>query len=145
MSPESAGAPFSAVKAGFVAIVVPDLDASAKWYASKLDLKVVKENAMRPDKRAAVTILQGHGLSVELVWFRDAVPLSSVAPQLKGSHELHGIFKAGVVVDDLDSTLNELKSRGVTIAFETFYDKSMDCRMFAIRDNNGNILQFFGK
>lgn len=145
MVPVTAEVPFRALKGGFVALVVPDLDESAHWYESKLGLKIVKDHAMRPDKMAAVTILQANGLIVELIWFQDAVPLSKVAPHLKGNQELHGILKAGFVVDDLDATFNELKSRGVTIAFDTFYDKSMNCRMFAIRDNNGNILQFFGK
>jgi hypothetical protein len=54
-------------------------------------------------------------------------------------------LKAGIFVDHLDATHIALQSRGVTMAFETFFDPSMDCRMFAIRDNNGNILQFFGK
>jgi catechol 2,3-dioxygenase-like lactoylglutathione lyase family enzyme len=137
--------PFKSVNGGFVAITVPDLDASAKWYVEKLGLKVVKNHAMRPDGKAAVTILQGNGFSVELIWLADASPLSKVAPQVKGPQEIHGILKSGIFVDDLDAALKELKSRNVTMAFDTFYDKSMDCRMFAIRDNNGNILQFFGK
>lgn len=130
---------------GFVAITVPDLDASAKWYVEKLGLKIVKDHAMRPDKKAAVTVLEGNGFAVELIWLADAVPLSKAAPALKGPQDVHGILKSGIFVDDLDATLKQLKSRNVTMAFDTFYDKSMDCRMFAIRDNNGNILQFFGK
>ncbi len=130
---------------GFVAITVPDLDASAKWYVEKLGLKIVKNHAMRPDNKAAVTVLQGNGFAVELIWLADAVPLAKAAPQLKGPQDIQGILKSGIFVDDLDATLKELKSRSVTLAFDTFYDKSMDCRMFAIRDNNGNILQFFGK
>ena len=130
---------------GFVAITVPDLDASAKWYVENLGLRIVKNHAMRPDNKAAVTILQGNGFAVELIWLADAAPLAKVAPQAKGAQDIHGILKSGLFVDDLDATLKELKSRNVTMAFDTFYDKSMDCRMFAIRDNNGNILQFFGK
>jgi Lactoylglutathione lyase and related lyases len=130
---------------GFVAITVPDLDASAKWYAEKLGLKMVKNHAMRPDNKAAVTILEGNGLAVELIWLADAVPLSKAAPQLKGPQDVYGILKSGIFVDDLDAALKELKSRNVTFAFDTFYDKSTDCRMFAIRDDNGNIIQFFGK
>ena len=135
--------PFTAVSGGFVAISVPDLEASANWYTDKLGLIVVK-HAMSPDKKSVATILQGNGLSVELIWLADAVSLSNIAPG-KGSHQVHGIFKAGIFVDDLDSVLKQLKSRNVTMAFEPFYDASMQCRMFAIRDNNGTILQFFGK
>ena len=137
--------PFKTVNGGFVAITVPDLDTAAQWYVEKLGLTILKNHAMRPDNKAAVTVLQGNGLAVELIWLADAAPLSKVAPQLKGAQDVHGILKSGVFVDDLDATLKELKARNVTMAFETFYDKSMDCRMFAIRDNNGNILQFFGK
>jgi hypothetical protein len=86
-----------------------------------------------------VTVLQGNGLSVELVRLSEAEPLS------RGAHQFHGIFKAGMFVDDLDGLLETLKSRNVTFAFEPFYDSSMQCRMFAIRDGDGNILQFFGK
>jgi catechol 2,3-dioxygenase-like lactoylglutathione lyase family enzyme len=129
----------------FVAITVPDIDVASKWYAEKLGLKIVKDHSMRPDNKAAVTVLQGNGFAVELIWLDGSAPLSKVAPQVKGPQEIYGILKSGIYVDDLDATLKELKSRNVTMAFETFYDKSMDCRMFAIRDNNGNILQFFGK
>jgi catechol 2,3-dioxygenase-like lactoylglutathione lyase family enzyme len=143
MNPEAK--PVFKANGGFVAITVPDLDASAKWYVEKLGLKIVKDHAMRPDKKAAVTVLEGSGFAVELIWLADSAPLSKVAPQVKGPQEIHGILKSGIFVDDLDAALKELKSRNVTMAFDTFYDKSMDCRMFAIRDNNGNILQFFGK
>ena len=136
---------FGAAHGGFVAITVPDLDASAKWYAEKLGLKIVKNHAMRADNKAAVTVLEGNGFAVELIWLADAAPLSKAAPQVKGPQDIYGILKSGIFVDDLDAALKELKSRNVTMAFETFYDKSMNCRMFAIRDNNDNILQFFGK
>lgn len=129
---------------GFVALSVADLDASAKWYREKLGLKLVKR-AESPDRSRALAILQGNGFAVELIWLKQAVAPTTVAPELTGTHELHGIFKSGMFVDDLDATLQQLKEGGVTLAFDPFYDASMDCRMFAIRDNNGNILQFFGK
>lgn len=127
-----------------MALSVPDLEASTAWYEEKLGLAVVKR-AMSADKKSAMVVLQGNGLSVELIWLADAVPLSQIAPQLKGCHQLHGIFKAGIFVDDLGAAWNEFKARSVTIAFEPFFDASMQCRMFAVRDNNGDILQFFGK
>ena len=136
--------PFTAVNGGFVAISVPDLDATTRWYVEKLGLNIVK-HATSADKKSAVTILQGNGFSVELIWLAEAVSLSKIAPELKGSHQVHGIFKSGIFVDDLDSALKQLKSRHVTVAFEPFLDSSMQCRMFAIRDNNEDILQFFGR
>lgn len=34
--------PFKAVGGAFVALSVPDLDASSKWYSGKLGLRIVK-------------------------------------------------------------------------------------------------------
>ena len=136
-------APFKAANGGFLAITVPDVSASVEWYSQKLGLKTLKR-ATSPDKKAEVAVLQANGLTVELVWFADAVSLGSIAPQLKGTHQVHGIFKAGIFVEDLDRVWQEMKGGNVSIAFEPFFDSSMQCRMFAIRDNNGNILQFFG-
>ena len=143
--PASTKPVFKTVNGGFVALTVPDLDTAAAWYTEKLGLEIVKNHAMRADNKAAVTVLRGKGIAVELIWLADAAPLSTVAPQLKGPQDIYGILKAGFFVDDLDAALKELKARNVTMAFEMFYDKALDCRMFAIRDNNGNILQFFGK
>ena len=136
--------PFKTVTGAFVAMSVPDLDASANWYVENLGLKIVK-HAVSPDEKSAVKILQANGLSVELIWLAEAVPLSKIAPELKGSHQMYGIFKSGIFVHDLDAALKQLKAKNVIIAFEPFFDASMQCRMFAIRDNNANILQFFGK
>jgi catechol 2,3-dioxygenase-like lactoylglutathione lyase family enzyme len=137
--------PFSTVRGGFIALTVSDLDATADWYCRKLGLRVVKKHVIRPDNKAAVTVLQGNGLAVELIWFADAIPLSNVDAQLTGAQQVHGILKSGVFVDDLDRTFEVLKSRNVSFAFDIFHDKSMECRMFAIRDNNGNIIQFLGE
>jgi catechol 2,3-dioxygenase-like lactoylglutathione lyase family enzyme len=136
---------FRSASGGFVALTVPDLDKATKWYVEKLGLQIVKKATMRADSKAAVTVLQANGFTVELMWLVGATPLSRVAPHLKGAQDIHGILKAGIFVDDLDATHDALQSGNVEMAFETFFDPSMNCRMFAIRDINGNILQFFGK
>ena len=137
--------PFKAVQGAFAALTVPDLDAATNWYVEKLGMTILKDHVVRADNKAAVTVLQGNGFVVELIWLADALPVAKVASQLSGPHQIHGILKSGVFVDNLDAALNELRSRDVTFAFETVYDRFIDYRMFAIRDNNGNILQFFGK
>jgi hypothetical protein len=59
--------------------------------------------------------------------------------------QIRGIFRAGVVVDDLDAAFQELEARKVDIAFRVFNDNALAYRTFAIRDNSGNMIQFFGK
>jgi catechol 2,3-dioxygenase-like lactoylglutathione lyase family enzyme len=132
--------PFSAVTAGYVALSVANLDASAEWYRTKLSLRVVKERGTSPDGKATATILAGAGLIVELIHHVDATPHPAGA-----AHLVRGFFKAGIVVNDLDAALRELERRHVTIRFRPFTDEAMGYRTFAIADNEGNIVQFFGK
>ena len=141
----AAAEPFAAVRGGFVALSVADLDASAKWYAETLDLKIVRPRSQSPDGKSLGTVLTGHGLIVELVQHSEAMPLRQAAPTLTRTYQIHGIFKAGIIVDDLDATLRELERRKVDIAFRTFTDAALDYRTFAIRDPSGNFIQFFGK
>jgi catechol-2,3-dioxygenase len=124
-------------KGAFFALSVADIGASAHWYAEKLGLKVVMR-APKKDK-VAVTVLAGGGLIVELIQNDDAVPLR------KEAHLVHGIFKSGLIVDDLDKTLTALKSRNVEIAFGPFPAKANAMSNFIIADNAGNLIQFFGK
>jgi glyoxalase/bleomycin resistance protein/dioxygenase superfamily protein len=84
-------------------------------------------------------VLEGGGLTVELIQHRDAAPAGR-APEL-----VHGIFKSGVVVDDFDKTLAALNAGGIPIAMGPFPARDRIRRNFIIRDNAGNLIQFFGR
>ena len=132
-----------AARGAFFALSVPDIEASARWYSEKLALKV----AMREPKRnnIAVIVLAGGGLIVELIQSDGAMPLTKVAPAINDPSLIHGIFKSGLFVEDLDKTLASLKARNVEIAFGPFPAKENGMKNFIIRDNSGNLIQFFGK
>lgn len=129
-------------KGAFFALSVADLDASTKWYAEKFGMTVV----MRPPKqdRSAVAVLEGGGLTVELLQRDDAVPLSKAAPSATANYQIHGFFKAGVIVDDFDRTLAALKARGVSVAMGPFPASETQRANVIVRDNAGNLIQFFG-
>ena len=134
--------PAFTTKGAFFALSVADLDASTKWYADKFGLTVV----MRPPKqdKSAVTVLEGGGLIVELLQRDDAVPLRQAAPSVEANYRIHGFFKAGVIVDDFDKTLATLRSRGVEIAIGPFRATTTQRANVIVRDNAGNLIQFFG-
>jgi hypothetical protein len=54
-----------------------------------------------------------------------------------------GLFKAGVVVDNWDGLVTGLKARGVPIAMGPFPATAEQRANLIIRDNNGNLIQFF--
>lgn len=134
--------PVFETRGAFVALSVADLDASTRWYAEKLGLTVVT----RPPKqeKSAVAVLEGGGLIVELLQRDDASPLRQLAPSATAAYLVHGMFKAGMIVDDLNATLTALRARGVEIAMGPFPASKEQRANAIIRDNAGNLIQFFG-
>ena len=135
--------PILSTTGAFFALSVADIRASGTWYAEKLGLKVT----MPPQRSGPgqAMVLEGGGLIVELVQHDEAVPLARLTPVLSDSFKVHGFFKAGVIVDDVDKTLAMLEARGVPVAFGPFAAKEGRRANFIIRDNAGNLLHFFGK
>ena len=50
-----------------------------------------------------------------------------------------------MVVANLDDLYQHCKRHGVQIAYDLMPARDIDLRFFAIRDNEGNLIQFFGK
>ena len=134
---------FTTTSGTFFALSVPDLDASVAWYSAKLGLKTAR--TMSGPDGGRVAILEGSGLIVELVQLPKAQPLSQAAPSVRDRPYLHGIFKAGLIVDDFDAVVAGLKARDVEIAFGPFPARDGQRANLIVRDNAGNLIQFFGK
>jgi catechol 2,3-dioxygenase-like lactoylglutathione lyase family enzyme len=134
--------PVFATTGAFFALSVADIEASAAWYTQKLGLKVVMP--LSTTDQASAMVLEGGGLIVELIQHQGAVPLSKAAPTVKDHLFVHGLAKAGFVVEDFDRTLGSLKARGVEIAFGPFPARSKQRANVIIKDNAGNLIQIFG-
>lgn len=127
-------------RGAFFALSVADLDASSRWYTEKLGLEVIF--SMPSTNGFAAVVLEGGGLMVELVRRDEAVPdpCGTTDPS-----RCHGFFKVGVLVTDLDKTLEELAARGVPVAFGPFPEQPNQRANAIIRDNAGNFIQIFEK
>ena len=136
-------APALTATGAFVALSVPDAQASARWYREKLGLTVVMD-APKQDKAAAI-VLEGGGLIVELIQHDDARPLQQAAPGAQSHILVHGVVKAGAIVDDFDKTLATLRQRQVEIAYGPYPKSASQRANVIIRDNAGNLIQFFGR
>lgn len=123
----------------FFALSVANLEATRAWYVEKLGLGVVMQPP--PFEGVSALVLEGGGLIVELIHHPLAQPPRAVAsPTLT-----HGVFKVGLVVDDLDSTLARLRERGVPIVLGPFPARDGQRANFAVRDHAGNLIQFFAR
>jgi catechol 2,3-dioxygenase-like lactoylglutathione lyase family enzyme len=135
--------PPTTVAGAFFALSVADVEASAQWYTEKLDLQIVLQPPKTND--AKTIVLEGNGLIVELIQYTGARPLKQVAPELDNNILVHGIFKVGVIVEDFDKTLALLKARNVPIVVGPFPARANQRANVIIRDNEGNLIQFFGR
>jgi len=135
--------PFKPVEGAFFALSVADLAASTQWYGEKLGLDIVLE--VPSQGGTAVTVLEGGGLTVELLRHDSARPLATACPGVRDPQSVHGIVKAGFVVKDFDDVVAELRARGVEIAFGPFPASAQQRANVLIRDNSGNLIQLFGK
>ncbi|MBI2213869.1 MAG: VOC family protein [Acidobacteria bacterium] len=126
----------------FFAMYVANLDSSIAWYSTKLGLSVVFRSAKSDG--VAVALLEGPGLTVELIEYGGGVEPSKSRSASDPLFPTRGLFKAGVIVDDFDQTLALLKQRGVEIAFGPFPARADQRANVIIRDNSGNLIQFIG-
>ena len=133
----AAESPVLSASVAFFALSVADMKASTQWYSDKLGLKIVMQTPKQD--QAAVTVLEGGGLIVELIQHDDAASAG------KDSLLVHGIFKAGVIVDDFDQTVATLKARHVEIAFGPYPKRANQRANVIVKDNAGNLIQLFGK
>jgi catechol 2,3-dioxygenase-like lactoylglutathione lyase family enzyme len=131
------------VSGSLIALSTPDASASARWYEEKLGFHPVKNGAMGENLRFA--LLRSGDNIVELIQNPDARPLAEAVPGVKDPFEIHGIFKIGLTVRNLDLVLADLKRRRVKIEFSVTTLNDLGLRSFGIRDMDGNLIQFFGK
>lgn len=141
---QPAQSPFPPPTGSYFAISVRDLNATAEWYKQKLGFREVKQSASR-DGLARAIILEGDGVVVEIVHHKRAVSPRTLVKGYKDAYQIYGVFKVGLIVQDADHTLQRLKANGVAIANGPFNDDALHLRSFLIRDNEGNIIQFFSR
>ena len=137
--------PVLTVRGMSFALSVADMEASTKWYVDKLGLRVTMRLPRNDNTRASVSLLQGGGLTVELIKDDDAVSLHRLLPANKGAVSVHGIAKVGVTVDDFEKTLAALRARDVEIAYGPFPKRPDQPANVIIRDNAGNLIQISGR
>ena len=137
--PVSREGPQFTAQGAFAAFVVTDLDASLNWYQSNLGLRVIKRGTS-PRVVAETVVLGGHNVFVELIHYTDR----TLAKRVIDDHNPQtGPIKVGMSLGqkDFDSVSAYLEKHGVTIGM--FEDKEMGVKTFIVKDNDGNLIQFF--
>ena len=135
-------AAFQPANGSFFAISVPNVELSSRWYQEKLGFKVVKRS-QSPDGLSRAIIVRLQDAVVEIVQHHDSTAPLKLLPGMKGPHLIQGVFKVGFFVNDAEDLYARLKKQKFEFIGGLFEDKEMRLKSFLIKDNNGNILQFF--
>jgi catechol 2,3-dioxygenase-like lactoylglutathione lyase family enzyme len=136
-APSSNDSPFAGATGGFIALSVPDLDASVKWYTEKLGLRRIM-TIPRMGQIVGGAALEGDGIMVELLQHEAAKP--GTTP----SELTHGVAKAGLMVPDFERTVAALRARGVTFFGGPYPARPGQRANVMFQDNAGNMLQILG-
>lgn len=131
------------VSGSLVALSTPDVSAATRWYQEKLGFQLVKEGQMK--KGLHFALLRYDDNIVELIQNPAARPLREAVPGVQDPFEIHGIFKIGFTVRDLNDVFADLQRRGAKVDFNLTPLNDLRLRAFGIRDVDGNLIQFFGK
>jgi catechol 2,3-dioxygenase-like lactoylglutathione lyase family enzyme len=142
-SPEAAGAIAAHLprrSSQFLAVSVVDLEASSRWYQSTFGLRTVLDNTSA-DGSVRTVVLESHALIVELSAHRAARSLRDYAGRPTPTFLVHGFFKGGLFVSDLDRAAAVLRSRGEESLSPIREDSTSGLRFVLLRDPDGNFLQ----
>ena len=128
----------------FLALSVADIDRQVGWYRDTLGFEITTQgDALNGSVRYA--ILQQGFTMLEIIQHREARSRATAAPGTTDSHQIHGIFKAGFLLADIDFAYATLVQRGVRFEYRLGKPDQSPYRSFGVRDPEGNLLQFFGR
>ena len=128
----------------FLALSVADLDRLVPWYRDTLGFRV-HSSGLAPNGKIRFALLQQDNVLIEMLQLPDAKALKTALPGATGPHEIHGFFKAGFVVPDIDAVYRRVNAMKLTLAYRLGKPPGGPYRSFGLRDPEGNLLQFFGR
>lgn len=129
---------------GFVALSVASLDRLVPWYRDTLGFTVFSQGT-GPNGGIRFALLQQGNALIEMLQFPDAKPRTEAEPGTTRPFQIHGVFKSGFVVADIDEVYRRIKEMGVPRAFELSKPPDGPYRTFGVRDPEGNVVQVFGR
>lgn len=128
----------------FFAISVANIDSMSAWYKRVFGFSAYSEGTV-PDRGVKFALLHQGSAIIELLQLPDAKPRATIAPATTADYQIHGIFKGGFVVENIDSAYAIVKGRGITFAYDLGKPPNGPYRSFGVRDPEGNLIQVFGR
>jgi len=133
---------FATMRGHHVALRVPDFAVAKSFYVDKLDFRVVHEWPFADEQLAYLAPANDDNFMIEILG--GGVPLPLPAPAYKDladSLRYSGLHHFCINVADIEATVAELRSRGVTIVTEPFKLDAISRKLAFFADPFGNLIE----
>jgi len=134
--------PAVAAQPFFFALSVSDVERSSRWYQRVLGFEVARTIDL-PERGFKIELLQKEGGFLELTENRAARSLKEVDSSIEKRHLVHGVFKIGFVIDELDDAIAKLAALEVPLRGKVITESDGSMRSLQVEDPDGNVLQLF--
>lgn len=119
-----------------VAISVPDIDQTIKWYEDKLGFKL--QNRRKVSTGIEIALIEKNGFYIDIIRIANSKNVEG-APKDPPEHlSIQGLRNIVFWVDNLKATDAQLKARGVQLIWESRFIPEVNTSVTNFRDNNGN-------
>jgi catechol 2,3-dioxygenase-like lactoylglutathione lyase family enzyme len=134
--------PFADMRGHHVAVRTPDLETAKRWYADKLDFRVVAEWDYADEKLAYMAPPTDDHFYIEILGGGEPSPIETRPyTDLGDSLKYRGYHHFCLNVTSVDETIDALRARGVTIVTEPFELAAISRRLAFFSDPFGNLIE----
>jgi catechol 2,3-dioxygenase-like lactoylglutathione lyase family enzyme len=120
------------------AISVPDVNASVEWYQRVLGFRPVSQADL--ENGASFAMIKRNDVIIELLKVQDQQAMPMLNQDPPNHLKYLGVKNFCLWVDDMDSTMRELKAQNVKFVWEALTLPEVGTRVTMIRDNNDNLI-----
>lgn len=132
------------MKLDHIAIVTKDFDRLVDWYRQNLGFELAREewklDDLLPDKRIAY--LDKDEVRLEIIGDGAMAHEAVLGANIVEEYMIPGYRHYCIRVDDVESLMNDLASKGVSIAFPASTFDFLNVKAGIVTDCDGNTLEF---
>ncbi len=132
--------PLASMKADHIALRVPDFEASRDWFVEKFDFRVIHQWPFGDLKLAYLAPATDDDFLIELIGGTLETPRNKY-DDLGASLGEGGSHHICFAVSDTQKTLDELRSRGVTVVAEPFVVEDINRLLAFVSDPWDNLYE----
>lgn len=139
---KNVASPFADMRGHHVAVRTPDLETAKRWYVEKLDFRVVAEWDYADEQLAYLAPANDDHFYVEILGGGYPTPADVRSyTDLGDSLKYAGYHHFCLNVESVDTTVEKLRARGVTIITEPFDLLAISRRLAFFCDPYGNLIE----